>query len=206
MEKVKKIGLFGGTFDPIHSAHLKIAHEAVCLLDLDKILFVPAAHPPHKCIRGGASYEHRYRMVELACAGEERFLPSRMEEGEGKSYTILTIDRLRSDLNPADRILFLIGADAFAEIESWMRWEDVVAAVEFIAVTRPGHTYRAPEGARVHRLDTVATAVSSSSIRHKLASGKDVPELPVAVLDYIRRHRLYRDSESNRSCCCHHSG
>lgn len=204
MGKPRKIGLFGGTFDPIHNAHLTIAREALRLSDPDEILFVPAAHPPHKSGGTGAGFEHRYRMVELACADEERFVPSRMEEGGGKSYTILTIERLRKRLAPEDRILFLIGADAFAEIELWMRWEDVVAAVEFVVVTRPGHSYHTPGGARVHRLDTVATPVSSSTIRDKLASGEDIPEVPAAVLGYIRRHRLYQSGESHNSGCCRH--
>ncbi len=185
---MSRIAIFGGTFDPIHTAHLIVAREAAEQFALERVLFVPAANPPHKST--GADYEHRYRMVELACRGEPRFVPSRLEAGHEKSYSILTIERMRAD-NPADTLYFVIGADAFAEIESWHRWEDVVRGVDFIVVTRPGHFYKAPTGARVHRLDTLALPVSSSEIRQKLAAGQDPEELPPGVLDYIRRHGLY---------------
>ncbi|MCP5113142.1 MAG: nicotinate (nicotinamide) nucleotide adenylyltransferase [bacterium] len=187
-----RVAIFGGTFDPIHSAHLMVAREALAQFNLDQVLFVPAAHPPHKSDSTAAGFEDRYRMVELACAADSRFVPSRIEEGEGKSYSILTVERLRAQSAPGDRIFFLIGADAFAEIESWHRWRDVVAAVEFIVVTRPGHHYAVPEGARVHCLETVALPVSSSEIRAKLATGARVEELPASVLSFIRDRNLYR--------------
>ncbi len=188
----KKIAIFGGTFDPVHEAHLVVAREAATRFELDQVLFVPAAHPPHKRGATAAAFEHRYRMIELACQAGERFVPSRLEEGEGPSYSILTIEKLRRQLTPEDRIFFLIGADAFAEIRTWHRWQDVIRLVEFIVVTRPGHDYEVPEGARVYRLETVTLPVSSSEIRDKLAAGEDVAELPPAVRDYIRAHNLYR--------------
>jgi nicotinate-nucleotide adenylyltransferase len=178
--------MFGGTFDPIHSAHLIVAREAADAFALDRVLFIPAANPPHK--GAAAPYEDRYRMVELACAADPRFQPSRLEEGREKSYSILTIDRLR---RPEDNLFFIIGADAFAEIRTWRRWEEVVTAVEFIVVTRPGHTYLSPPGARVQRLETVALPVSSSEIRQSLARREAPAELPPAVLDYIRVRGLY---------------
>src|SRR5271154_162344 len=103
-----KTAIFGGTFDPIHSAHLVVAHEAAETFSLDRVLFIPAANPPLK--ETGAGYEHRYRMVELACAGEPRFIPSRLEEGNGKSYSIHTIERVKAT---GDEVFFIIGADAF---------------------------------------------------------------------------------------------
>jgi nicotinate-nucleotide adenylyltransferase len=194
MARGKRIGLFGGTFDPIHSAHLTVAREAIEQAGLDEILFVPAAHPPHKSGATGASYEHRYRMVELACEGESRFVPSRLEEGEGKSYSIDTITRLLDLLAPEDRVFFLIGADAFAEITTWRRWESVLDAVDFIVVTRPGHKYDVPRGARVHALKTLALPVSSSEIRSKLERGEPTPELPEPVLGHILASGLYAQS------------
>lgn len=185
---MSKIAIFGGTFDPVHTAHLIVAREAADQFELDRVLFVPAANPPHKST--GADYEHRYRMVELACAGEPRFVPSRLEAGRAISYSIVTIERVRAE-SPADTLYFVIGADAFAEIRSWYRWEDVARGVDFIVVTRPGHPYDAPPGARVHRLDTLALPVSSSQIRRKLAAASDPKELPRPVLDYIRRNNLY---------------
>lgn len=167
-----------------------MAREAAAQFGLDTILFVPAANPPHKSDLS-ANYEERYRMVELACQGSAHFAVSRLEAGNTKSYSIHTIEKLKATLAPADRLYFVIGADAFAELGTWYRSGDVLAAVEFIVVTRPGHQYVTPPGARIHRLDTVALPVSSSEVRQKLAAGLEPDELPRAVLDYIRAHRLY---------------
>jgi len=195
-----RIAIFGGTFDPIHTAHMVVAREAADMFSLDRVLFIPAANPPLKDT--GASYEDRYRMVELACAGDPRFEPSRLEEGKEKSYSIYTIERVRaentakSDQNTGEKgqnsVFFIIGADAFAEIRHWHRWEDVIRSVEFIVVARPGHSFTAPPAASVHRLETVALPVSSSEIRHALARGESPGELPVAVAEYIRDRGLYR--------------
>ena len=185
-----RTALFGGTFDPIHCAHLQVAREAAEKFALGRVLFIPAANPPHKPGAVHAGYEDRYRMVELACSGESLFVPSRLESGSERSYSIHTIERVQID-NPGDVLLFIIGADAFAEITTWFRWKDVVRSVEFIVVTRPGHAYSIPEGARVHRLDTLALDVSSSSIRRNLKQGEATPELPDAVRAYIRSHGLY---------------
>lgn len=181
-----RTAIFGGTFDPIHSAHLVVAHEASATFALDRVLFIPAANPPHK--EAGAPYEDRYRMVELACAGDPRMTPSRLEEGLEKSYSIHTIERVQA---LGGSVFFIIGADAFAEIRTWYRWEDVIAAVEFIVVTRPGHKYLSPPGARVHQLETVALPVSSSEIRNALARGETPPAVPRAVLAYIGSRGLY---------------
>jgi nicotinate-nucleotide adenylyltransferase len=182
-----KRALFGGTFDPIHRAHLVIGREAADAFSLDQILFVPAANPPHKA--AGASYEHRFRMVELACAVDRRFVASRLEEGAEKSYSVHTIERARRE---GGDLFFVIGADAFAEIQTWYRSQEVIDAVEFIVVTRPGHRYASPPGSRVHRLETVALPISSSEVREALARGEVPDEVPPAVAEYIQRHGLYR--------------
>ena len=179
--------IFGGTFDPIHKAHLVVAREAADAFALDQVLMIPAGNPPHK--GAGTAYEHRYRMVELACEGDPRLLPSRLEEGSAKSYSIHTVERLKAE---GGDVYFIIGADAFAEIRTWHRWEDLIREVEFIVVTRPGHGYDSPPGARVHRLDTVALPVSSSEIRERLKRGEMPEEVPVAVAGYIRQQGLYR--------------
>lgn len=185
-----KLAIFGGTFDPIHSAHLTVARQAAQEYQLDRVLFVPAARPPHKP-DAGTPYEHRLRMVQLACEGQPLFEASDLESGSGISYSIDTIEKLQVGLAPGDQLYFLIGADAFAEIETWHRADDLIRSVDFIVVTRPGHDYVTPDGARVHRLDTLALPVSSSEIRRVIAAGKDPEELPPKVLDYIRANRLY---------------
>jgi nicotinate-nucleotide adenylyltransferase len=186
-----KIALFGGTFDPIHNGHLAVAREAARQFGLDRVLFIPASRPPHKSGETRAPYERRYRMVELACQGQPLFEASRLEAGARDSYSIETIERVRASLS-GHELYFLIGADAFAEIRTWHRWREVIASVDFIVVGRPGAAYAVPEGARVHPLEGVDLPVSSSEIRSRLAAGENPPDLPPAVLQYIRENALYR--------------
>jgi len=127
-------------------------------------------------------------MVELAIEGDPRWVLSRLESGPGTSYSIDSIEKVHA---LGEQPFFIIGADAFAEITTWYRWQDLVRETEFIVVTRPGHEYQAPPGARVHRLDTVALPVSSSEIRRELAAGQIPSELPAAVANYIVERRLY---------------
>lgn len=185
-----RLALFGGVFDPVHNGHLAVARAAAERFRMDRVLFVPAARPPHKpaC---HAAYADRVRMLELAIAGDPRFEVSRLEEGEGYSYSIDTIEKVRARLATGDELFFLIGADAFAEIGSWRRAGDVVRSVVFLVVSRPGHVYHIPPKARVERLDTVEVPVSSSEIRHKLAAGVSDLDVPPEVLGYIANRRLY---------------
>jgi nicotinate-nucleotide adenylyltransferase len=187
-----RLAIFGGTFDPIHNAHLTIARTAADHFRLDRVLFVPAARPPHKSGFTYAPYEDRVRMAELACACDPRFVVSRLEEATERSYSIETIEKLNSQLAAGDELFFIIGADAFAEIRTWHRWRDVAAAVRFLVVSRPGHVYEAPAEVRADRLDTVHLPVSSSDIRKELAAGLRPAEVPGQVLDYIARNGLYR--------------
>ena len=185
-----KIAMFGGTFDPVHRGHLTIAAEAASTFSLNQVLFIPAANPPHKSTT--TSYEDRYQMVEFACAEDLRFVPSRLEADlTQKSYSIDTVERLMMTLKTRIPPMFIIGADALGELTTWHRWQDLVAAVEFIVVARPGHIIVPPPKARVHRLETLALPVSSSEIRRVLRSGNGAVELPPRVLDYIRQHHLY---------------
>lgn len=183
-----RVALFGGTFDPIHNAHLTIARAAADRYALDRVLFVAAANPPHKEASQGATYEDRLRMVELACEDDARFEASRLEEGSQKSYSIHTIEKV---LAPGREVFFIIGSDAFAEIRTWYRWQDVIRSVQLIVVNRPGCSYEIPEGARVLALDDIELPVSSSKIRRELAGGRIPPELPRKVADYIATHHLY---------------
>jgi nicotinate-nucleotide adenylyltransferase len=189
--KGRRVCLFGGTFDPIHEAHLRIAQEALRVFSLDRVIFVPAANPPHKDPAGVTPYEDRIRLVEIACAPYPEFEVSRLEEGASQSYTVDTLRRFRQELSPSDELLFLIGSDAFEDLESWKDWRDVVGMTDFIVVSRPGADYRVPANARVHRLDGLALPVSSSTIRARLAAGEATPELPGQVRQFIEEHGLY---------------
>lgn len=183
-----RLALFGGTFDPIHNAHVTVAREAVEQFALDRVLFIPAANPPHKLTSQGATYQDRLRMAELACEGEPRFEASRLEEGKEKSYSIVTIEKMRA---PGHELFFIIGSDAFADIRTWYRWQEVVAAVEFIVVTRPGKSYEPPPEARIEELTGIALPISSSEIREQLAAGQLPPTLPSKVAAYIADRHLY---------------
>lgn len=187
----QRICIFGGTFDPIHRAHLEIASEAARKFHLNRILFVPAANPPHKQASQMTPFEHRFRMVELACEGRALFEPSRLEQGESPSYSIDTIERLKPTLAPGDKLFFLIGSDAFDDIATWHRWRDLIRELDFIVVSRPGAHFRIPPRARVHRLEGLALEISSTGIRERLARGEATPELIPEVRAYIDGLCLY---------------
>ena len=182
--------IFGGTFDPIHNAHLAVARAAADQFGLARILFVPAANPPHKDAETMAPFEDRVRMVELACAADPRFEVSRIEEGPGPSYSITTVEKLLA--SGSGPLSFLIGADAFADIRMWHRWQDLVRLAEFIVVTRPDAQYEIPPGAQVRELSGLELKISSSEVREQLAAGADDVSLPPAVLAWIRQRRLYQ--------------
>lgn len=182
--------VFGGTFDPIHTGHIAVANAAAERFALDEVLLIPAGNPPHKEGRTRTPFAHRLAMAQLACAPHARLRVSDMEEGSARSYSILTIERLKRE-RPEDQLLFLIGADAFSEIETWFRWREVIAQTEFLVVSRPGSDYDIPRGATVHRLDEVEIAVSSSQIREQLRAGQTPEALDGAVLAYIRANGLY---------------
>ncbi len=187
-----RLGLYGGTFDPIHNAHLAVARAAADAFALDKLLVIPNRRPPHKQSLTDAPYEHRLRMVELACQTDPRFEACDIENRDGKSYTIQTLHHLRNQYGGSTQFYFLIGADAFAEVLTWFRVEEVFLMTEFIVAARPGFDYAIPPGARVRRLDTVAFGESSSGIRAQIAAGEAATGVPSAVAEYINEHGLYR--------------
>lgn len=188
-----RLGLFGGTFDPIHVGHIALAREAHTAFELDHVLLIPNNRPPHKQVGPRASYSDRLRMVELACEGEPGLQASRLEEGTERSYTIETLLKVRQEMKPGERPFFLIGADAYAEVGTWYRWREVLLLTEFIVVTRPGHAIVEIPGATAHRLETVAVPYSSSGIRAALAAGLRAEGLPIPVADYIFSHHLYQE-------------
>jgi nicotinate-nucleotide adenylyltransferase len=186
-----RVAVFGGAFDPIHNAHLAVARAAADEFHLNRVLFVPAHHPPHKGGVTYAPYEDRVRMVEIACAADRRFEASRLEEGTERSYSIDTIEKLRATLAPEDELFFIIGADAFAELRTWRRWKDVARAVRFLVVSRPGYRYDVPSEVKAERLDTVDLPASSSRVRQALAASDTPDSVPEGVMQYIKARCLY---------------
>jgi nicotinate-nucleotide adenylyltransferase len=137
-------------------------------------------------------------MAELACAAEPRFEVSRLEENTERSYSIETIEKLRAQMAPDDELFFIIGADAFAEVQTWRRWRDVANGVHFLVVSRPGCDYGTPPEVRCDRLDDLQLDVSSSAIRRDLAEGRRPADLPAEVLRYILSHHRYGSGTAPR--------
>lgn len=194
-----KIALFGGTFDPVHDAHLAVARAAADAFGLDRLLFVVSGDPPHKTSRRHAPYEHRQRMVELACEADSRFEAPRLESPQvlkgRRSYSIDTIERVQASLSSADELFFLLGEDAYRDLHIWYRLEDVVRAVQFLVVSRPDSQDQ-PEpdlpGLRAQWLRGLSHPVSSTELRRRLRAGESVRGLlPDAVAEYIRENGLY---------------
>jgi nicotinate-nucleotide adenylyltransferase len=185
----ERICVFGGTFDPIHIAHIRIAEAARDKFALDRVLLVPAGNPPHK--DAFTPFADRLHMVELACQGHAGLSASALESSTSHSYTIDTIQRVCQDLHANDRLFFLIGADAFDDLETWKGWQQLVQLTEFIVVARPESEYRVPAGAKVHHLDGLALQVSSSGIRAGMAAGSATPELDDKVRTFIEERGLY---------------
>jgi len=209
-----RLGLFGGTFDPIHVGHLDAAAAARAALALDEVLFVPSHVPPHRATDPHATPFHRFAMVALATAGETAYRASDIELGRsGASYTYETLAALHAAGWRPAQLFFIIGADAFAEIASWHRYPAVLDAAHFAVVTRPGTTLdqlRSRLPALRDRMTTPAAAVtavapqiiliegetpdvSSTEIRRLAARGDSVSGMVTpSVAAYIAQHSLYQ--------------
>jgi nicotinate-nucleotide adenylyltransferase len=200
----RRIALFGGTFDPIHEGHLAVARAAERRFRFDEVHFIPAAHPPHKPASGLLPFAHRFAMVALACANENRFIPSLAEANNGAlagaSYSVDTVRRFRREIcRPGDQIYFLLGADSFLEIATWKEYETLLGLCDFVVASRPGFSSAAlrrviparlmakdsadsrPEHGvisllrtSVYVLDTVASRVSATTVRRRLDRGRPV--------------------------------
>jgi nicotinate-nucleotide adenylyltransferase len=189
------LGILGGTFDPIHLAHLRIAEEVREALALARVLFVPAADPPWK--RAAASFADRLEMVRLAVAAHPAFEASDLEGGRpGPSYTVETLEELQRRL-PDQRLWFIVGADAFAEIDRWHHAERLFELAAFAVVERPGCEgvgVAVPPGAEVRRVRVPLLEISASDLRRRVARGASLRYLaPDAVIDYIEKHHLYEE-------------
>ena len=211
-----KIGILGGTFNPIHNAHLRVAETTRDRLSLDRILFIPAATPPHKPLDGEISFEHRRNMVELAIAGNPYFTISDMEQQRGgTSYTIDTLRELRHS-SPGDEFFFIIGSDSFQEISSWYSFAAIFSTANIVVVERPEaiitdltaplpvairaeFCYLHDEMRLTHRsgfsvfyLPDTPLAISSSAVRQLVREGRSIRYLvPDTVCRYISEKRIF---------------
>jgi len=216
---LRVLAILGGTFDPIHYGHLRLAADARTGLSLSEVRLVPAGMPPHRA-PPVASREHRFAMTELACAEFEGLTADRIEiDRDGPSYTVDTLEALHA-LRPGRPLALLVGADAFAGLPQWRHWERLFALAHFIVVERPGAAPTGealPESLRVHwerrlttdisrlertlagsivRMTVTPQPIAASAIRAELAQGSAGRErirglLPASVLDYIDRNHLY---------------
>ena len=213
------VGLFGGTFNPIHNGHLKVAEQVLSHFPLSRLLFIPSYLPPHKESRELASVEHRLKMVELACRRDKRFEVCDVEARTPQtSYSILTLRKMK-EIYPDDFFLFVVGVDAFLEIDTWKDYRRLFEECSFIVVRRPGFDLELikkkikslqEKGVRIEvrekavgqgniscgqvfLLDVETPNISSSEIRKRIQTGLPVEGLvPEEVAEYIEKYNLYR--------------
>lgn len=203
----KKIGIMGGTFNPIHNGHLVTAQEALDQFYLDEVIFIPTGNPPHKVEDHLADAEDRYLMTVIATSSNSSFFVSRVEiDREGKSYTIDTVKELRKTYGIDSELFFITGADAILEILSWKDTEETVKLAKFIAATRPGYDFskikylkstlfssEKEANDRIFIMEIPALAISSTNIRERVKSFRPINYLvPEGVSNYIHKHRLYK--------------
>ncbi len=216
-----KLGVFGGTFHPVHLGHLRAAEEVREALGLERVLFVPAKIPPHKEAGGIAPPEQRLEMVRRAVADNPRFEVSDLElRRSGPSYSIDTLQALRSELGARAELWFLLGSDAFREIDTWHRYPEIFAVADLAVMSRPPHPgrsaapkgmaefltptdggYRHVAGRQVRFVPVTLLDISSTEIRRALAEGRSVRYLvPDAVLPELQRSGPPHPPEGARSC------
>ncbi|WP_255995536.1 nicotinate-nucleotide adenylyltransferase [Corynebacterium sp. CCUG 69979] len=193
----RRIGIMGGTFDPIHNGHLVAASEVADIFDLEEVVFVPTGEPWQKADRNVSDAEDRYLMTVIATASNPRFHVSRVDvDRPGPTYTVDTL-RDMAQLYPGDDLFFITGADALASIMSWRDWEQMFDLAEFVGVTRPGYELAEdmlPEvhQERTHLIEIPAMAISSTNCRERAADGRPVWYLvPDGVVQYIAKNNMY---------------
>lgn len=191
---MKKIGIYGGSFDPIHHGHLILAREALETLDLAEVIFVLAGQSPHKPHLRPAGAEVRWGLLTAALAGEEGFAASRLEiDRAPPSYSVDTVEQLRAE-NPPTQFFFLIGEDNLPKLESWHRFDDLRSLVQFVVLDRSGMEAEYPYPAIRRKID-----ISATTIRNRVASGQSIRYLvPEAVERIIRRENLYQGTNQSK--------
>ena len=199
-----KVGILGGTFDPIHLGHLEAATAAQTSLSLDRVMLLPSRTPPHRSTEPRASVFHRFAMAALAAA-ERGFTVSDLElRREGPSYTALTLEALHRDGFPAAELFFITGSDAFADVATWYDYPRILQLANFVVVSRPGSPHPSAvipvpsslfpnsTGPTVISVEASTPDVSSTEIRRRVGAGESLDGLvPSSVAGHIRRHHLY---------------
>lgn len=210
MGSKKRIGIFGGTFDPPHLGHLVAAESVREEHNLDEVIFVPSGGPPHKSAGGVSSARHRFLMTALATVGNSAFSTSRIElDRPPPSFTVDTLRQLRAERGDATDLHFIIGADALLELRTWKSPDEVLRLCRMVAVTRPGFALSSiPERLGElfeHHADRIlvtqipALDVSASEVRRRIQTGRSIRYLvPDMVREYIEAHQLYQGSQERR--------
>ncbi|MBT4513427.1 MAG: nicotinate-nucleotide adenylyltransferase [Chloroflexi bacterium] len=199
-----KIGLLGGTFDPIHNGHLTIAEEARKKLELDKVVFIPARHPWLKADRDITDSQHRLAMVRLATASNPHFEVSTAELARpGPTYTIDTVEAFKTESGSLDDIYFIAGSDAITDLPRWKDPERVVALCQIVGIGRPGAPDIDIEALKplihgvsdcLRPVDIPPIDISSTAIRERVKAGLSIRDMvPPEVEDYVVEHGLYLD-------------
>ena len=193
---MKKIGLFGGTFDPIHNGHLKIAGIVQRQLGLNKVIFIPAGILPHKA-QSQTTAKDRLSMVKLALRGKKKFTASDYEtKKKSPSYSVETVRYLKRKLGKQAEFFFVIGADAFNEIRTWRQWQELLRLCQFVVINRPGYAIKLPSGiqeVKVTILRITDIPIAATAIRKQIKKNKDIRKLiPRSVYAYINKHKLYQ--------------
>ena len=190
-----RLGVMGGTFDPIHHGHLVAASEVASVFDLDEVVFVPTGQPWQKTHRTVSPAEHRYLMTVIATASNPRFTVSRVDiDRNGPTYTIDTLSELSQQRGGAE-LYFITGADALEQIIGWKNSDELFRLAHFVGVTRPGHRLSGAglPADRVSLMEVPAMAISSTDCRGRVAKGEPVWYLvPDGVVQYIAKYNLYR--------------
>jgi nicotinate-nucleotide adenylyltransferase len=193
---MKRIGILGGTFNPIHIGHLAVAQWAYEQLKLDKVIFVPSYLPPHKSGRGVLSPKHRFEMVAIAIKDNPHFEVSDFEiQKGGKSYSIDTVRFFKSAFPEGTKLYFIIGEDALSTLPGWKNVADLAQMATFVVINRPG-AQQIKSKVPVKFIPMLGIDVSASYVRKCFTAGKSVKYfLPENVLKYIKRHHLFDEKE-----------
>ena len=187
-----RIGILGGTFNPVHNGHINLAVGAMRKLMLDSVIFVPAKIPPHKINRNILLAKERYKMTSIAIKGLPHFAVSDYEiKSRGTSYSVRTLKVFRKKFGKKTEIFFITGSDSLAQLKAWKHLDRIMKLANFVVANRPGHRIRAVKGVIMINIPNVD--ISSSDIRQRIKKGLSVKKLiPGNVLKYINKKGLYR--------------